>query len=101
MGKCIAVDIDIAFWSDKDLTIDERYFYLYLLTNSEMNPSKTYELSFEKAKKESDMNSEQILKVIDKLVAQEKITYNPLKKEIHILKGINDILMEDNDNGEI
>ena len=62
--------IQTSFWSDskiiEDFTPEDRYFYLYLLTNEKSNQLGCYELSIKQMCRDTGYNEETIKKLINR-----------------------------------
>lgn len=62
--------IQTSFWSDSkiidDFTPEDRYFYLYLLTNEKSNQLGCYELSIKQMCRDTGYNEETIKKLLDR-----------------------------------
>jgi len=74
-----------SFWQDDfviGLTPEEKYFYLYLITNSKTSLCGIYELSLKVAEFETGYNRETIEKLIKKFEEYGKIKYSHETKEI-------------------
>jgi len=78
-----------SFWTDPDieeLTPEQRYFYLYLLTNPSCNQIGLFEFSIRRAVFETGYNRETIEKLLDHFEAIGKIKVSEDTKEIVIRK---------------
>jgi len=78
-----------SFWTDpdiEDLTPEQRYFYLYLLTNPACNQIGLFEFSIRRAVFETGYNRETIEKLLDHFEAIGKIKMSEDTKEIVICK---------------
>ena len=76
------------FWDDgfvADLTPEEKYFYIYLMTNSKTTQCGCYELPYKFAEMQTGYNRETIEKLIARFIDYGKIKYNKDTKEILIL----------------
>lgn len=78
------------FWTDAkvldDFTPEDRYFYLYLLTNPHTNLSGCYEMSLKSASTEMGYNRETIEKLLKRFEQDhDAIRYDPTTKEVLIL----------------
>ena len=70
--------VHISFWQDPDvleLTPEQKYFYLYLMTNSKTRQCGCYEISKKVMQLETGYNSETIDKLIDIFIELGKIEY--------------------------
>lgn len=73
------------FWSDPDmekLSPEDRYFYIYLLTNEHTAQCGIYALSYKTMAYETGYNVETVQKVLKRL--EDKVRYNPNTNEIAI-----------------
>lgn len=78
-------NIHISFWQDDfiiDLTPEEKYFYLYLMTNSKTNQAGCYEISRKIMEVETGYNRETLEKLISRFTEYGKIKYCEKTKEI-------------------
>jgi len=76
------------FWSDSfvlELTSEEKFFYLYLLTNTKTTQCGIYELSKKFIETEIGLSSETVEKLINSFCKYNKILYCEETKEIMIL----------------
>jgi len=79
------------FWSDSfilELTPEEKFFYLYILTNTKSKQSGIYELSKRFIETETGLNRETIDILIKKFSEYDKILYCEETKEIMVLNWI-------------
>ncbi|BAD65388.1 phage replication protein [Shouchella clausii KSM-K16] len=86
MAKYRNVHID--FWQDGfvlDLTPEEKYFYLYMMTNSKTTQCGIYELPYRIMETETGYNRETVQKLIERFVDYGKVAYNEPTKEIILL----------------
>ena len=77
--------VHISFWQDPDvleLTPEQKYFYLYLMTNSKTRQCGCYEISKKVMQLETGYNGETIDKLIDIFVDMGKIEYCNETREI-------------------
>ena len=89
MAKYRQVYID--FWQDGfilDLTPEEKYFYLYLMTNSKTTQCGIYELPKRIVETETGYNRETVNKLIQRFVDYGKIDYNESTREIHVINWV-------------
>jgi hypothetical protein len=80
--------VQIAFWQDEfvlQLTPEEKYFYLYLLTNSKTKQCGIYQLPMPIIIIETGYNQETAEKLLMRFCDYGKIIYNTRTKEIAIL----------------
>lgn len=79
--------IHTSFWQDPfilDLTPEEKYFYLYLMTNSKVTQCGIYQLPKRIAEAETGYTRETVDKYIARFVEYGKILYDESSKEIMI-----------------
>ncbi|MGL5755428.1 MAG: DnaD domain protein [Paraclostridium sp.] len=80
--------IHIDFWQDGfvlDLTPEEKYFYMYLMTNSKTSQCGIYELPKRIMETETGYNRETVEKLIARFKEYGKIVYSEDTKEIFLL----------------
>ena len=85
MAKYRAIQTD--FWEDGfvlDLTPEEKYFYLYLLSNSRTTQCGCYELPYKVIEMQTGYNRETVEKLLQRFIEYEKIEYSANTKEILI-----------------
>lgn len=83
--------VHVEFWQDGfvlDLTPEEKYFYIYLLTNSKTSQCGIYELPKRIIETETGYNRETVEKLLKRFIDYGKIKYNDKTKEIFILNWI-------------
>jgi len=83
--------IHLTFWQDpfiEELQPLEKYFYLYLMTNSKTTQCGCYEISMKLVKYETGLTQKQIDSFIDSLVEARKIHYNEQYSEFLILNWL-------------
>ncbi|KDE96599.1 conserved phage C-terminal domain-containing protein [Staphylococcus capitis subsp. urealyticus] len=86
MGKHRFVNVE--FWQDAfvlDLTPEEKYFYLYIMTNSKTSQCGIYELPYRVIELETGYNRETVEKLLNRFVEYGKIKYSKNTKELFIL----------------
>lgn len=70
-------NISLSFWEDikivDDFTPEDKYFYLYLLTNPHTNLLGCYQISFKQMTNETGYNKDTIEKLIDRMVSKHKV----------------------------
>lgn len=79
--------VQVSFWQDAfvlDLTPEEKYFYIYLMTNSKSTQIGIYELPKRIIETETGYNRETVEKLLQRFVDYGKIDYNEPTKEIFI-----------------
>ena len=83
-------NVHLSFWTDNkvedDFTPEDKYFYLYLMTNPQTNLCGCYEVSFSQMTRQTGYNKETIMRLIDRFENVYKvIRYNESTKEILLL----------------
>lgn len=80
--------VHTSFWQDSfvlDLTPEEKYFYLYLMTNNKTQQCGIYELPIRVIELETGYNRETVRKLLDRFIDYGKVLYNDENKEIMLL----------------
>jgi hypothetical protein len=80
--------IHIDYWQDGfvlDLTPEEKYFYIYLMTNSKTSQCGIYELPKRIMEAETGYNRETIEKLLRRFEDYKKIVYSEDSKEIFLI----------------
>ena len=93
--------IHISYWQDNfilKLTPEEKFFYLYLLTNSKTKQCGIYELPVKIIEIETGYNRETVLKLIQRFIDHKKIAYDWENEEIFILNWIKHNPFDNNKN---
>ncbi|MBC6972229.1 DnaD domain protein [Bacillus sp. Xin] len=83
--------VQVNFWQDEfvlDLTPEERYFYMYLLTCSKTRQCGIYPLPLRLVEMETGYNRETVEKLLQRFVAYGKILYDAKTKELYILNWL-------------
>ena len=84
--------VHTTFWQDPfvldNLNYKEKYFYLYLMTNSKTTQCGIYEISEVVMMLETGLDRKEILEMIKKLEDCKKIEYNKQTKEIYLLNWV-------------
>lgn len=83
--------VHVEFWQDGfvlDLTPEEKYFFLYLMTNSKTSQCGIYELPLRIIETETGYNRETVEKLLKRFIDYGKIKYNAKTKEIMILNWL-------------
>lgn len=83
--------ISVTFWSDSfigDLTPEQKYFYLYLMTNDKTTQCGIYETSIRKMCFDTGYNSETVLKLLDFFQEKNKIRFSKETNEIALLNWV-------------
>ena len=83
-------NIQMTFWTDSkivdDFTPEDRYFYLYLMTNPHTNLSGCYELSLKQASDETGYTKEVVRNLLERFDAvHDVIRYSHKTKEVLLL----------------
>ena len=86
----ICRSISLSFWTDSkvddDFTPEDKYFYLYLLTNPHTNICGCYELGEKQCSRETGYNQETVSRILKRFEeVHNVIRYNPQAKEVLIL----------------
>ncbi|PHD95896.1 hypothetical protein COF59_29525 [Bacillus pseudomycoides] len=84
-------NVQVNFWQDDfvlDLTPEERYFYIYLLTCSKTTQCGIYPLPKRLAEIETGYNRETVEKLLQRFVEYGKILYDAETKELCILNWL-------------
>ena len=79
--------IHIDYWQDGfvlDLTPEEKYFYIYLMTNSKTSQCGIYELPKRIIETETGYNRETVNKLLNRFVDYKKIVYCEETKEVFL-----------------
>lgn len=79
------------FWQDDDvleLTPEEKFFFLYIMTNSKTTQSGIYQFSKKVAAFETGYNIDTVTKYINVFIEKNKIAYDKDTDEIMILKWL-------------
>ncbi|HFJ9405422.1 TPA: DnaD domain-containing protein [Bacillus paranthracis] len=80
-------NVQVNFWQDEfilDLTPEERYFYIYLLTGTKTKQCGIYVLPKRLAELETGYSMETVEKLLNRFVAYGKILYDAETKELYI-----------------
>ena len=82
--------VHISFWTDPkvddDFTPEDKYFYLYLLTNPHTNLCGCYEISMKQMTRETGYNEDTVIRLLNRMANVHKvIKYDPETKEIYII----------------
>ncbi|MEH7455757.1 DnaD domain protein [Bacillus sp. JJ1127] len=80
-------NVQVNFWQDDfvlDLTPEERYFYIYLLTCSKTTQCGIYPLPKRLAEMETGYNWETVEKLLQRFIDYGKILYDAEAKELYI-----------------
>ncbi|MPW26425.1 hypothetical protein GC105_11555 [Alkalibaculum sp. M08DMB] len=80
--------IETSFWCDvdmQDLTPEEKYFYLYLMTNDYTNLLGIYQITIRNIAHETGYNQDTVKKLIHKFIEYGKVLYSFENSELMIL----------------
>lgn len=83
--------VQVSFWQDHfvlDLTPEEKYFYLYLMTNPKANQIGIYELPLKMMELETGYNRETVEKLLTRFEEYGKIQYSNVTKEVILLNWV-------------
>ena len=83
--------VHISFWQDPfimELTPEEKYFYLYLMTNSKTKQCGAYELSKKVIMFETGYNQETVEKLMDRFISYGKIEYDDDTNEVMLVNWL-------------
>ena len=84
--------VHTTFWQDPfvldSLDFKEKYFYLYLMTNSKTTQCGIYEISEGVMKLETGLPIDDLNRMLQKLESNDKIMYNKETKEIFLVNWI-------------
>lgn len=81
----------IGFWQDDDVlefTPEEKFFFLYIMTNSKTTQSGIYQFSKKVAAFETGYNIDTVTKYLNVFIEKDKIAYDKDTDEIMILKWL-------------
>lgn len=83
-------NVQLSFWTDNkvedDFTPEDRYFYIYLLTNPQTNICGCYEVSYSQMTRHLGYNKEAVVRLLERFETVHKvIKYNPETKEVLLL----------------
>jgi DnaD/phage-associated family protein len=83
--------VHVEFWQDGfvlDLTPEEKYFYIYLMTNSKTSQCGIYELPKRIIETETGYNRETVDKLLKRFIDYGKILYDESTKEIMLVNWV-------------
>ena len=83
--------ISVTFWTDSfvgELTPEQKYFYLYLMTNDNTTQCGIYETSIRKMSFDTGYNQETVQKLIDFFQEHNKIRYSKETNEIALINWV-------------
>lgn len=83
-------NISMSFWTDSkvddDFTPEDKYFYLYLLTNPHTNICGCYEVSMKQMCRDTGYNEDTVRRLLDRMERQHEVArYSTATKEVLIL----------------
>ena len=84
-------NVQVNFWQDEfilDLTPEERYFYIYLLTGTKTKQCGIYVLPKRVAELETGYSMETVEKLLNRFIEYGKILYDAETKELYILNWL-------------
>ncbi|MFD3447191.1 DnaD domain-containing protein [Microbacteriaceae bacterium 4G12] len=84
-------NLKVGYWQDDfilDLTLEERYFYIYLLTCSKTTQCGIYSLPKRLAEMETGFSSEMIGELLKQFIDYGKILYDAQTNELYILNWV-------------
>ncbi|MED1042288.1 hypothetical protein S2E19_01478 [Bacillus mycoides] len=84
-------NVQVNFWQDEfilDLTPEERYFYIYLLTGTKTKQCGIYILPKRLAELETGYSMETVEKLLNRFVEYGKILYDAETKELFIINWL-------------
>jgi len=79
--------IHTQFWGDpftQDLTPEQKYFYLYLITNDKTKQCGIYEITKRQMCYDTGYNIDTVSKLLEYFISCNKIRYNPETNELAI-----------------
>ncbi|MBD8026449.1 DnaD domain protein [Ureibacillus sp. Re31] len=80
--------VHTTFWDDGfvlDLTPEEKYFYLYLMTNNNTTQCGIYELPYRVIEMQTGYNRDTVVKLLGRFIEYGKVLYNESTKEIMLV----------------
>ena len=82
--------IQMSFWTDPkvvdDFTPEDKYFYLYIMTNPHTNLAGCYEISYKQMSDETGYSKDTVARLLKRLEeVHEVIKYSPKTKELLIV----------------
>lgn len=83
--------VDTSFWQDPfvlNLTPEEKYFYLYLMTNTKTSQCGIYEVPKKIMEVETGYNNETVDKLLNRFIEYGKIVYSSNTDEIMLVNWI-------------
>ena len=83
--------VQVSFWQDEfviELTPEEKFFYVYLMTNSKTTQCGIFYHSKKFIEVETGYNRDTIDKLIERFISYGKVLYSPSTKEIMLVNWI-------------
>jgi len=83
--------VHVSFWQDADLieaTPEEKYFFLYILTNPHTSQCGIYEISKRTMAFETGYNTETIDKLLSRFIQQNRVFYDESTKEVLVTRWL-------------
>ncbi len=83
-------NVSVSFWTDSkiddDFTPEDKYFYLYLLTNPHASICGCYEISMKQMERETGCTTETVMRLLNRMENIHRVLrYSPDTKEILLL----------------
>lgn len=83
-------NVQLSFWTDNkvedDFTPEDKYFYIYLLTNPQTNICGCYEVSYSQMTRQTGYNKDTIIRLLERFDKVHKvIKFDSETKEVLIL----------------
>ena len=83
-------NVQLSFWTDNkvedDFTPEDKYFYIYLLTNPQTNICGCYEVSYSQMTRQTGYNKETIIRLLERFdKVHGVIKFSPSTKEVLVL----------------
>ena len=83
-------NVQLSFWTDNkildDFTPEDKYFYLYLLTNPQTNLCGCYEISYKSMSDDTGYNKETVIRLLERFdKVHGVIKFSPSTKEVLVL----------------
>ena len=90
-------NVQLAFWTDSkvedDFTPEDKYFYMYILTNPQTNICGCYEVNFSQMARHTGYSKDTIVRLLERFdKVHNVIKYDSNTKEILILRWYNHFL---------
>ena len=83
-------NVQLSFWTDNkvedDFTPEDKYFYIYLLTNPQTNICGCYEVSYSQMTRQTGYNKDTVIRLLERFDKVHKvIKFDSETKEVLIL----------------